>query len=475
MRTSSEWLDLILDPGWAERDAALRSGNPLQFPGYDPDSESVVAASGTCGGFAVEAVSFEFEVFGGSMGIVAGEKIARAFERAIAPRCAVIAVCARGGARMPEGLLALSQMAKTVVARDALASAGLPFIAYFGNPTTGGVYASFGSLADVAWAEPSATIGFAGPRVASRFSGTSLPPSSHTAEFALRHGLVDDVVSPEMLRARICTALDLLTGPDLPAGDAVDPEPSEPTRTAWECVTAARDPKRPTAADLLTRIDPELMELRGDGQGLDDRDVTCALARINGARMLAIALHRTSPKPSGYRKAQRALSIAATLRLPVVALIDTPGADPSSESEGSGIARAIASTFRMMLAHPAPTVSVVTGEGGSGGALAFASTDRLLIMENAFFSVIGPEAAAVILKREDVGDVAEALQLSAFALRRFGIADRIISEPQSGSNIEMADVVAREIRHALSEIDPAQARDARAARWRQAGNQWLRD
>ncbi|MFY9588242.1 MAG: acetyl-CoA carboxylase carboxyltransferase subunit beta, partial [Actinomycetota bacterium] len=201
-RNARDWIDLVLDPGWEERDAGLSATDPLLFPGYasrDASHESVITADGAIAALPVVAMSFDFGVYGGSMGVAAGEKIARAFERAIERNAAVIALTATGGARMQEGTLALTQMAKTITARRALTIAGLPFLAYLRHPTTGGVYASFASLADVLWAEPGATIGFAGPRVAEQIS--PLPEGSHTAEFSLENGLIDQIVSPDQLRA----------------------------------------------------------------------------------------------------------------------------------------------------------------------------------------------------------------------------------------------------------------------------------
>ncbi|MHB8511075.1 MAG: carboxyl transferase domain-containing protein [Actinomycetota bacterium] len=458
-----DFLDQILDAGWSEADAKLRSKNPLRFPAYDPINESVIVASGAIGSFPVEAISFNFEAFGGSMGIVAGEKIARSFERAVDRRAAVVALCASGGARMQEGMLSLAQMAKTVVARTLLEQAGLPFIAYLQNPTTGGVYASFASLADLIWAEPNATIGFAGPRVAEQVTGSPLPTGSHTAEFALEHGLIDAITPRVGLAGELLNALDLIRGADTPSES---PPPLEPKQSAdpWSYVQAARDVNRPTAQQICssiatphTRIGSPFVE-----------GIACAITRILGRRVVIIAMDRARPTPLAYRKARRAISLASRFSLPIVSLIDTPGADPSSESEAGGIAREIASTFHAMLSAPVPTVSVITGEGGSGGALALACTDRVLISENAIFSVIAPEGAASILKRNDVERVAAELQLTSFDLKRFGIADAIVPE-KDGIEIEQA------IGWALSSIDPTNALQSRRTRWRELGNAWLEE
>lgn len=477
MRDAKPWLDLVLDPGWVERDGDLAAGNPLAFPGYEPGRETVLVASGACGGHPVEAISFDFDVLGGSMGIVAGEKIARAFERALGRRAAVVALTASGGARMQEGMAALVQMAKTVVARDTLARAGLPFVAYLRNPTTGGVYASFSSLADIVWAEPGATVGFAGPRVAQAVTGRPLAEGSHTASFAVAYGLIDAEMLPETLRSSLRRVLDLTLGRDVTGPASAGPEPKAPSPLdAWREVTLARWPDRPTGTALARRTASDLTELHGDRRGGDDAGVLCALGRIGGVRCGIVALDRTHPTPAGFRKAQRMIGLAARLRLPVVTFIDTPGADPSSESEASGIARAIAETFAAMLAHPVATVAVVTGEGGSGGALALACADRLLILEHAIFSVIAPEAAATILRRDDPQRVAADLRLTAFDLRRLGLADRIVAEPSPGAHADpakAADAIGHAVSYALAQIDPSSAREARTRRWREAANQFL--
>jgi len=483
-RNAVEWIDLVLDQGWTECDAGLAAGDPLAFPGYssrDAKTESVITADGSVEGMPVVAISFEFEVFGGSMGVVAGEKITRAFERAIDQRAAVIAFTASGGARMQEGMVALTQMAKTTVARRALTGAGLPFLAYLRSPTTGGVYASFASLADVLWAEPGATIGFAGPRVAAQAGAA--PEGSHTAEFSLANGLIDDIVSDEHLRARTTSLLRATMGIDepKPAGRATKPgtAASAHAPSVWGQVELARHPDRPAGREIVYTLTTDFVELRGDRAGVDDTGVVAGVGRMQGRRVGVIALDRTPPTPPGYRKAYRLLRTAGALGVPLVTFIDTPGADPSSESEAQGIARTIATALRTVLEHPGPSVAVVTGEGGSGGALALGVTDRLLICQNAIFSVIAPEGAAVILKRDDVENVARDLHLTSADLVELGIADGIIPEPPGGGQTEPAGFITA-IGDAVCEALETLARTStgdrlalRRKRWREAGNAWL--
>ena len=480
-RTARDWIEGILDPGWSEQDQGLAGADPLGFPGYadrDPKRESVITADGSIAALPVVLIAFEFDVFGGSMGVAAGEKVARAMERAIDQRAAVVALTASGGARMQEGMVALSQMAKTIVARRALSGAGLPFLAYLCHPTTGGVYASFASLADVLWAEPGATIGFAGPPVAEQVA--PLPEGSHTAEFSMENGLIDDIVAPENLRAAIGVFLRATLEADSPATprEAVDGPAASATRP-WDQVELARHPQRPTGRAILAAISEAFIEVRGDRAGIDDTGVACGIARIGGRRVGVIALDRTRPTPPGFRKAYRLLRFAGALGVPLVTIIDTPGADPSSTSEAQGIARVISTAFRTVLEHPGPSVAVVTGEGGSGGALALAVTDRVLICENAIFSVIAPEGAAAILKRDDVEGVARDLKPTAKDLLELGLADAIIPEPPGGAHNDPAaairdigEAVARTLQE-LSAQPQIERLAARRRRWREAGNAFL--
>lgn len=470
----------MLDRGWEERDGGLAASDPLGFPGYrdrDPAVESVVTADGAIGGLPAVGISFEFDVFGGSMGVAAGEKIARAFERAVQRRAAVVALTASGGARMQEGMPALAQMAKTVLARRELTAAGLPFLAYLSDPTTGGVYASFASLADVLWAEPGATIGFAGPRVAEQVA--PLDDESHTAEFSLANGLVDDVVALEDLRAAAGVFLRATLEPDAPEPARAAVDASAGASRGWDAVELARHPSRPSGRAILGGIGGCVVELRGDRAGVDDAGLATGVARIAGRRAGFLVLDRSRPTPPAYRKAYRSLRFAGALGIPLVTVVDTPGADPSSASEASGIARTISTAFRTVLEHPGPSVAVVSGEGGSGGGLAFAVCDRVLVCENAIFSVIAPESAAAILRRDDVQSVAAELRVTAADLVSFGLADEIIPEPAGGGHTDPAafvGAIGEAVGRALDELGKIPAPErlaARRRRWRDAGNAFL--
>lgn len=470
----------MLDAGWEERDAGLASSDPLGFPGYaerDAMKESVITADGALAGLPLVGIAFEFDVFGGSMGVAAGEKIARAFERAVERHAAVIALTASGGARMQEGMPALAQMAKTVLARRELTMARLPFLAYLSHPTTGGVYASFASLADVLWAEPGATIGFAGPRVAEQVA--PLDDESHTAEFSLDNGLVDDVVPMEDLRAAAGVFLRATLEPDDPSVPRQATDKNVAPSGGWDVVELARNPERPAGRAILDGIAEVFVELRGDRAGVNDAGVVTGVARLGGRRTGVIALDRTRPTPPGYRKAYRSLRFSGGLGLPLVTIIDTPGADPSSASEAAGIARTISTAFRTVLEHPGPSVAVVAGEGGSGGGLALTVCDRVLVCENAILSVIAPESAAAILHRDDVKQVAKELRITARDLVSLGLADEVIPEPPGGAHTDpeaFVHAIAEAVGRSLAELEALPGADritARRRRWREAGNAFL--
>lgn len=463
----------FVDEGsFAPADGAPTHSDPLAFPDYDSllrtardksgTDESVVSGEARIGDHDVEVAGFSFAFLGGSMGEDAGERLAVAMERSSERGVPFILRTATGGARMQEGMRSLVQMPKVVVARRSMASAGVPFVAVLGHPSTGGVLASLGALADVTVAEADATIGFAGPRVAASFTGEPLPSGSHTAGAALAAGLVDEVVPTSDVRTYLIELLSVLARPQPRAGGPPT-DPSHEEVDAWQAVERARAAERASAPELLTSMSEVFVELRGDRAGRDDPAFVCGLARVRGRPLVAIAMDREhSPGPHAYRKAQRCILLAQRLRLPVATFIDTRGADPSAPSEAEGIAWAIASTFDAVLGCTTPVVAFVTGEGGSGGALALATGDRLVALSDSVFSVIGPEGAAAILWRDAsrADDAARLLRLTAVDLLNLGIADRLIAGPPAPD--ALADALVSELELVGASPDMA----ARHSRWR---------
>ena len=456
-------IDLLVDQGtFRETNARLATTDPLGFTDRMPyqerletardrtgSEESVVTGVGNINGHpAVLSVS-EFEFLGGSMGTVKGEKVALAMELALQRRLPFVSIECSGGARMQEGMLSLVQMAKTAAAAMRLKQAGVPFISVLTDPTTGGVYASYGSLGDIIVGEPGALIGFAGPRVIEQLTGSPPPENAQTAEFLRDHGWLDGVIDRGRLRSYLATLLQLFQSPwsVQPRGDAEPYRPPlRPAADAWQAVQLARHADRPTSSGYLQRMCTQFVELHGDRQYGDDPAVICGIGDLGGITVLVIAQERGDEedrelrrhgamRPEGYRKAIRIMRLAAQLRLPLLTLIDTPGASLDFEAEARGLAPSIAACLAAMSVLPVPVVAVVVGEGGSGGALALGVADRILMQENAIYSVIAPEGAAAIIYRDAdrARDLASALKLTAVDGSLLGVVDTIVPEPEGGA------------------------------------------
>jgi acyl-CoA carboxylase subunit beta len=449
------------------------------------EREAAVFGTATVDGHRIVLLAMDFAFMGGSMGCAVGEAIVRAAERAAMDRCPLVLVCASGGARMQEGVLSLMQMAKTSQAMGRLHDAGILSICVLTDPTFGGVTASFATLGSILVAETGALVGFAGPRVIAQTIRQQLPPGFQNSEFLMAHGLVDRVEPRAGLRpllARLCT---LHTPPDELAapraqvkGDRHDPSargpatdderaPVEDARDPWDIVTTARDIARPTARDYFTSSFDDFVELHGDRCSADDPAIVGGVARIGGRSVVVVGHqkgHSTKelvaanfgmPHPEGYRKVLRLLAHAERLDLPVVTLVDTPGAYPGIEAEERGQSAAIAQTVMRSSQLPVPVVCVVTGEGGSGGALALATGDRLLMLANSFYSVISPEGCAAILWRtaEAAPTAARTLRVTARDLLRLGVADAVIPEPPGGAQADPAGAAANLRRAVVDSLD----------------------
>jgi acyl-CoA carboxylase subunit beta len=428
--------------------------DPLGFPGY-PDQlrrarertgadESVHVGTVELGGLEVVAAVGDFDFLGGSMGRGHGERVAVAMTAARERGLPFVASTASGGARMQEGMFSLTQMSRASEGMRRLREEGLPTLTLLRHPTTGGVFASYASLADVVLARAGATVGFAGPRVVETVTGQAVGDDSHSAETALEAGLLDEVVAEDQATARLTAWVGLLHPErrDGPLPSATRPDEPGASYEAWEAVRRARSAERPTARQLLAGVFDDHLELHGDRAGEDDPVVVAAVARLGHRTVLVVGFDRRArapgegrltgqPSAAGYRKLRRAAQLARRQGLPLVSLIDTPGADPSPASERGGVAGAIAEAFVAVLDVGAPTVALVVGEGGSGGALALGCADRLVMQDDAVFAGIAPEGAASILHR-DAGraeEVAPRLRPAAADLRRLGIADRVIPGP----------------------------------------------
>ena len=415
-------------------------------------SEGAVCGPATLGGHPLVVAAMDFGFMGGSMGAAVGEIITRAAELAIDRRLPLLIVSASGGARMQEGCVSLMQMAKTSQALARLHEAGLLCVCLNTDPTFGGVTASFAMLGDILIAEPRSLVGFAGPSVIQQTIRQRLPEGFQTAEFLSDHGMLDLVEPRENLRQVLSKILTIhaAVGGSLPSAGGRPPLTSWSdlaTRPAWEVVTAARDINRPTTLEYADYLFDHVLELHGDRLYGENPSIVGGLAVLGEMAVIFIGHqkgHTTSemiqrnfgmPDPEGYRKARRLMCYGAKFGMPVICLIDTPGAYPGLEAEERGQAVAIARCIQTMSRLPVPTVAVVTGEGGSGGALALATADRVLMLENAYYSVISPEGCSTILWNDATAAprAAAALRITAPDLLRLKVIDAVVAEPEAGA------------------------------------------
>jgi acetyl-CoA carboxylase carboxyl transferase beta subunit/acetyl-CoA carboxylase carboxyl transferase alpha subunit len=475
----------LADQGsFREHDTGLTSTDPLRFEDETAyrerlrllavetgETDALITGFARIGGYEVAVGALDFGFLGGSMGVVVGEKLVRLAEKARDRKLPLVTISASGGARMQEGMLSLLQMAKTSAAVQRLRDAGCPYISILAHPTTGGVFASFANLGDVLLAEPGALIGFAGPRVAEQVIGEKLPPGSHTAEFLLAHGMIDAVVDRATQRDMLIRILSVLLAPR--SGHHRRPRRfRSPDHSldlpAWDAVQRARAGDRLTSFDYIQRMLGEFIELHGDRSSGDDPAVIAGIGNLDGRSVAIVALerghledrakrHYGRPYPEGYRKARRVMELAERLSIPLITLIDTPGAYPGVESEERGLAAELAASLARMSRLRTPIVSAIVGEGGSGGALALAVADRVLMLDGAIYSVIAPEGAAAILYRdaERAPELSSKLKLTARDLKRLHIVDEIVPEPVDGTSSDpdaAAATLARAISHALADL-----------------------
>ncbi len=447
--TAADWVGLLVDRGTFVQQSTPLDADPLIFEleqkyaeqledarARTHVGESVLTGRARLDGCDIVVVAFDFGFLGGSLGIAAGEYIVEALASAAETSTPVLMVVASSGARMQEGLAALFQMVRTSAAAVELRNARVPFVAILADPTTGAPYASVANLADVVLAESGALIGFAGPRVVEAVTGK--PTEGLHAEELVERGIVDSALPRSELRAATAEVIDLLMNPALfPQQRTRGPLPlPKLPADRWALVESIREDAWPSGRAWLEALADRHFELRGDRTGEDDPALVAAIAAMGETHALVLAQDRTSGdgliKPSGYRKAQRALKIAARLGLPVLTLLDGPGAAVGEEADGDGIAYWLAETFAALLEQPTPVVSLVVGQGSSGGAIALAAADRLYMLEQSIFTVISPEGAAAIISRDAdaAPEWAEALRLTAADAAELGLVDGVIPEPR---------------------------------------------
>lgn len=419
--------------------------------------ESVITGRALVKGRPVAVVVNEFRFLAGSIGQVAADRIVAAVRRATAEGIPVLATTASGGTRMQEGTPAFVRMIDISRALMDHKAAGLPYLVFLRHPTTGGVFASWGSLGHITIAEPGALIGFLGPKVYELLNGTPFPPGVQTSDNLANRGIIDAVVLPEELPSMVDTALSILVDPPEASSRERRPAATAPRRGTWESVLLTRTPDRPGVREVLRHGADAIIRLQGTERGERDAAMIVALARIDGEPCVVVGQDRSTQSrlkpmgPGALREARRGMRLAGELGLPLVSFIDTPGAELSPEAEQGAIAGEIARCISAMATMEVPSVSVLLGQGCGGGALALLPASTVIATENSWLSPLPPEGASAIV----YGDVDHAAQLaaeqriSAFDLLATGTVHHVVPEDDDDTAEGFSRAVAAEVAHRL--------------------------
>ena len=492
-------IQMVIDEGtFEEWNQDLIGGNPVNYKGYPEKvqalqektglKEAVVTGKGKINGRDTVIAVCDGRFLMASMGWAVGEKITRAVERATEEKLPIIIFACSGGARMQEGITSLMQMAKTSAALERHSKAGLLYVSVLTEPTTGGVTASFAMLGDIILAEPGALIGFAGPRVIEQTLRQKLPKGFQRAEFLVEHGFVDDIVRRENLKETLGKILEIhavswktenrirtdaaeLHHADYPGSDSENltndkcdsdrgdsnPAGINPYLTAWDRVQISRKIDRPSGSDYIEALFTDFMEFHGDRNYGDDKAIIGGIAKFHGKPVTVIVQEKGTntkeniahnfgmPMPEGYRKALRLMKQAEKFHRPVICFVDTPGAFCGIEAEERGQGEAIARNLWELAGLKTPVLSIVTGEGGSGGALALAAGDQVWMLENSIYSILSPEGFASILWKDSTKakEAAAVMKLKASDLYEKGIIEQVIPEPENLTPESMWQVAER--------------------------------
>lgn len=500
----------VADEGsFEEWDRDLTGGNPLDYPGYEEKlaatrlktglREAVVTGKCRVGGQETVLGVMDGRFLMASMGEAVGEKITRAAERATKERLPLILFTCSGGARMQEGIFSLMQMAKTSAALRRHSDAGLLYITVLTDPTTGGVTASFAMEGDIILAEPGALIGFAGPRVIEQTTGQKLPKGFQRAEFLLEHGFIDRIVERGELKQTLSDILRMYRAPGKGRAIVEAQQPQKAVgrqlqgtgsdtakltgtdKTAWERVQLSRDKKRPRGHAYIAALFEDFYELHGDRLFADDPAVLGGIATFLGRPVTVISQEKDQNfgmcSPDGYRKALRLMHQAEKFGRPVICFVDTPGAACGVEAEERGQGEAIARNIYEMSALKVPVLTVIIGEGGSGGALALAVGNEVWMLENSVYSILSPEGFASILWKDSkrAKHAAECMRLTAAELKAAGMVERVFPEPEHFTEETLYQVTApleravEEFLNKYGEMSDRELAEQRYDRFRQIG------
>jgi acetyl-CoA carboxylase carboxyl transferase subunit beta len=464
MVSARDLIASVLDPGsFASWDA------PIDIS-HQPDSyrstleraaaksgvdESVLTGSGQLDGRTVAVIVNEFGFLAGSIGMAAAERIVSAVRRATAEGLPLLASTASGGTRMQEGTPAFVKMADIARALADHKAAGLPYLVHLRHPTTGGVFASWGSLGHLTSAEPAALIGFLGPKVFESLNGYPFPEGVQVSDRLATRGVIDGVLKTEQLRDVATSTLALMLDP--PADGVAERRPPRHAEIdAWDAVQATRDPQRPGIRDLVEHASEATVRLSGTGTGERDSTVFMALAQLSGTPCVLVGHDRSAEArvplgPAGLRQAQRGMRLAEQLKLPLVCVIDTAGADLSEAAELGAVAPEIARSLATLTTLSVPTVSVLLGQGCGGGALALTPAKTVIAAEKAWLSPLPPEGASAILfgNVDQAAEMARNQRVGAGELKAAGIVHHIVPELPDDDAHSFSQAIAAEVAAAI--------------------------
>ena len=502
--TPKQRFDLLFDDNsWTRLNPPTVSDDPLEFTDRisyvdrlaDARSETgcydaITTADGKIGGIATTVCVLNGLFMMGSMGRAAGDAIVAAMEHAIETKQPFIMVTSSGGARMQENILSLMQMARTTAAVNKLHNNGIPYIVLLTDPTFGGVTASFSMLGDIHIAEKGARIGFAGRRVIEQNIREKLPSNFQTAEYLYDHGMVDMVIARGDLHDAIAKILSVLTKQErapkqinvsTPVHDISKKIRGMGETEAYDKVLLARHENRPHFLDYINGIVDDWTYLAGDRTFAEDAAMGSGIGFWRGIPAVIIGQeqgrdissrqkHRFGMvNPDGYRKAQRMMRLAEKFNLPLISLFDTAGAFAGREGEERGQSQAVASSIATGLAIKTPYVAVNVGQGGSGGAIAIGTGDRVLMLENAIYSVIAPESCASILWKDNKfkATAAAAMKLTARDMANLNVVDEVIHEPAGGAHTDWQttmELLAKSVAEHITELQQIPSEDLPAMR-----------
>lgn len=422
--------------------------------------ESILTGQGLVQGRPVAVIVNEFRFLAGSIGQASARRIVSAVRRATGAGLPLLASTSSGGTRMQEGTPAFVQMIEISRAIMDHRGAGLPYLVHLRHPTTGGVFASWGSLGHVTIAEPGALVGFLGPKVFELLHDSPFPPGVQTSENLARRGIIDAVVFPEELPNLVHRALSIVIDPPTPSSRVRRTTPAERHTSAWESVTLTRQRDRAGVREVLRYGTDTIVRLQGTETGERDAAMLVALARIDGEPCVVIGQDRASQSritpmgPGALREARRGMRIANELGIPLVSFIDTPGAELSAAAEQGAVAGEIARCISWMATLEVPSISVLLGEGCGGGALALLPATRVIAAQHAWLSPLLPEGASAIVHGDlrHAADLAEAQGISAFDLKEAGIVHHIVAEHRDDPPESFATAVAVEVAHQLRSL-----------------------